>query len=265
MGVTIFDRQKFIEQVLQEHLNNKQTYQNITDTIQDHIKDVSDLFEEFYDTHKEALGKPILTFFDRSKGAHGDNIACFRATAKVHKTPIKLRPTVAKVGTAVESVSKWLDWVLQQVMKKELPWCPKDSESFRDSLMQVEIPATARLVTFDAISMYSNIDLDHARSIMKGWLESYDPPPDENPFPPTETILDALDLVMHHNIIKFGDSYFKQLIGTAMGTSCAVTFANLYFGKHEKDSILPIFYENLKRIKLYIHRWRLPYLGWTMR
>eukprot|EP00804_Cyclotella_cryptica_P022645 CCRYP_009481-RA/>CCRYP_009481-RA protein AED:0.37 eAED:0.37 QI:0/-1/0/1/-1/0/1/0/229 len=36
-----------------------------------------------------------------------------------------------------------------------------------------------------------------------------------------------------------------------MGTSCAVTFANLYFGKHEKDSILPIFHENLNRIKFY--------------
>ncbi len=152
--------------------------------------------------------------------------------AKVHKTPIKLRPVVAKVGTAIESVSKWLDWVLQRVMKRELPWCPKDSASFRDMVMQVEIPPTARLVTFDAVAMYSNIDLDHARSIMKSWIESYDPPPGKNPLPPVETILDALDLVMRHNIMQFGDSYFKQLVGTAMGTSSAVTFANLYFGKH---------------------------------
>eukprot|EP00804_Cyclotella_cryptica_P005183 CCRYP_014250-RB/>CCRYP_014250-RB protein AED:0.28 eAED:0.14 QI:0/-1/0/1/-1/0/1/0/330 len=99
--------------------------------------------------------------------------------------------------------------------------------------------------------MYSNIDLDHARSVMKGWIESYVPPDRESPLPPTDTILDALDLVMRHNIMQFGDSYFKQLVGTAMGTSSAVTFANLYFGKHEKDTILPTFLENLKRISFY--------------
>eukprot|EP00804_Cyclotella_cryptica_P007177 CCRYP_009719-RA/>CCRYP_009719-RA protein AED:0.41 eAED:0.43 QI:0/0/0/1/0/0/2/0/276 len=251
MGVTIYDRQKFTKQVLEEHLNNKQVYQNITDTIKEHIEELSDCFQDFCDKHEEALGKSVLTFFDRSQLAHGDNIARFWATAKVHKTPIKLRPIVAKVGTTVESVSKWLDWILQRVMKKELPWCPQDSSTFRDRVMQVELPPTARLVTFDAVSMYSNIDLDHARSVMKGWIESYVPQAGESPLPPMETILDALDLVMRHNIMQFGDSYFKQLVGTAMGTSSAVTFANLYFGKHEKDTILPTFLENLKRISFY--------------
>ena len=36
-----------------------------------------------------------------------------------------------------------------------------------------------------------------------------------------------------------------------MGTSCAVIFANLYFGYHEKHAILPRFQENLKRIPFY--------------
>jgi hypothetical protein len=51
--------------------------------------------------------------------------------------------------------------------------------------------------------------------------------------------------------MQFGDSFFKQLIGTAMGTSCAVFFANLYFGQHEKDTILPNFKDLLKRIPFY--------------
>ena len=56
---------------------------------------------------------------------------------------------------------------------------------------------------------------------------------------------------MRNNIIQFEDSYFKQLIGTAMGTSCAVWFANLYFSSHEKNAILPEFIERLKRISFY--------------
>ncbi|KAL7478179.1 hypothetical protein ACHAW6_003955 [Cyclotella cf. meneghiniana] len=36
--------------------------------------------------------------------------------------------------------------------------------------------------------------------------------------------------------MKFGDTFFLQKIGTAMGTSCAVIFANLYYAWHEKPS-----------------------------
>ncbi len=53
---------------------------------------------------------------------------------------------------------------------------------------------------------------------------------------------------MHHNIMQFGDSYFLQLVGTAMGTSVAVVFANLYFGWHEKMLLLPKYHDTLKRI-----------------
>ncbi|KAL3789320.1 hypothetical protein ACHAWO_007576 [Cyclotella atomus] len=115
-------------------------------------------------------------------------------------------PVVAKCGTAIESVSKWLDCELQK-LKSEIPWCIKDSESFRN----------------------------HAMPVMKHWFESYSGPD----LAPVDTLLQALSLVMRWNIFKFGDSYFQQLIGTAMGTSAAVFFANLYFAYHEKHRILP--------------------------
>ncbi|KAL7501818.1 LOW QUALITY PROTEIN: hypothetical protein ACHAXN_000127, partial [Cyclotella atomus] len=120
-------------------------------------------------------------------------------------------------------------------LKSEIPWCIKDSESFRSEVIKLDLPPNARLVTFDAKSMYSNIDLDHAIPVMKHWFESYSGPD----LAPIDTLLQALSLVMRWNIFKFGDSYFQQLIGTAMGTSAAVFFANLYFAYHEKHHILP--------------------------
>ncbi len=101
------------------------------------------------------------------------------------------------------------------------------------------------MVTFDAIFMYSNIDLNHARTVMKHWQESY---VHENITDtlPHDTILEALDLVMCHNIMKFGDSYFLQLVGTRMGTSVAVVFANLSFEWHEKTLLLPKYCDTLK-------------------
>ena len=109
MGVTLWDRDKYIKQVIEEHLNNKQVYQNITDEIQSTIHDISQLFNHFLDRFGNSLPKIVRTFIHRSKQIHGDRVALFQATAKVHKNPVLLRPIVAKCGTAMEAISKWLN------------------------------------------------------------------------------------------------------------------------------------------------------------
>ena len=48
--------------------------------------------------------------------------------------------------------------------------------------------------------------------------------------------------------MQFGDSFFLQLVGTTMGTSVAVIFANLYFGWRERSVILPKYCDSLKRV-----------------
>jgi hypothetical protein len=78
---------------------------------------------------------------------------------------VKLRPVVAKIGTAIETVSKWLDVQLQELMQ-HLPWCVKDSESFRRAVIKLIIPPGERLVTFDTQAMYSNISIPHAIEII---------------------------------------------------------------------------------------------------
>ncbi len=158
---------------------------------------------------------------------------------------MNLRPVVAKVGTSIESVSKWLDHELQKLMT-HLPWCIKDSYSFRDEVINLQIPPNAKLVTFDAQAMYSNICIDHALSVMKHWLEGTYTRPITRPL--IQAILQGLKLVMRHNIMKLGESYFLQLIRTAMGTSVAGAYANLYFGWHEKETLLPKYHDRLKRI-----------------
>eukprot|EP00804_Cyclotella_cryptica_P026558 CCRYP_015389-RA/>CCRYP_015389-RA protein AED:0.19 eAED:0.19 QI:0/0/0/1/0/0/3/0/194 len=178
MGVIIMQRDAYIKQCIHEHLGNKQVYKNITDN-----------------------------YHEKCKTSTQNILARFGATAKVHKTPVKLRPSVAKIGTSIESVSKWLDHQLQKLMT-HLPWCIKDSDSFRHELEQMYTGPVIR--------------------------------------PLVQAILKGLELVMRHNIMKFGNSYFLQLTRTAMGTSVAVVFANLYFGWHEKETLLPKYCDILK-------------------
>ena len=126
-------------------------------------------------------------------------------------------------------------------------WCVKDSKSFRDELIQLEIPPNTKLFTVDAVSMYANIDLDHGLAIIQLWLETAEH--ESSHLIPTKAILDTLELVLRNNIMKFGDTHFLQLIGTAMGTPVAVMFTNLYFRLHGGGKLIPKYMENLKRLQ----------------
>ena len=125
MGITIFNWETYINQVLQEHSGNRLVYLNITNEHQKRGQDLSKCFKQFCNKHTDTLDKSTLTWSSRSQEVLGDNIACFWATAKVHKTPIKLWSIVAKVGAAIKSLSKWLDVIMLQKEMKQLPWSIK--------------------------------------------------------------------------------------------------------------------------------------------
>ena len=162
MGTVLIERDKIIHQVIKEHLGNKNTYRQLNcHETNAQIRKLSYHFDAFTSEFKTELGGETTTFLHRSKRQFGHNISKFRATIKVHKNPPKTRPVVATCGTYLGSLSKWLDQQLQALMTF-LPWCTKDSQTLRDELIPLEIPNLARLFSFDAVSMYSNIDLDHA-------------------------------------------------------------------------------------------------------
>jgi hypothetical protein len=111
-----------------------------------------------------------------------------------------------------------------------------------------ELPPNAKLFTFDAVSMYTNINTPHGVDTFSKWLTDFKDkiPPD---FPKT-LFLKVLEKVMSENVFQFDDLFFRQEDGTAMGTSSAVLYATLYFGYHERTSIIPKF----KAMLLYLRR-----------
>ena len=54
-----------------------------------------------------------------------------------------------------------------------------------------------------------------------------------------------MKLIMENNVFGFGNLYFLQLIGTAMGTSCACIWATIYYGVHENNCIIPKYGKHL--------------------
>ena len=85
--------------------------------------------------------------------------------------------------------------------------------------------------------MYTNIDPSHAVEVMRALVPDY---ADEIPVCfPQEMFLRVLTIVLKRNIFQCGDTYWRQIVGTAMGTSTACKLATLYFGYHERTTIIP--------------------------
>ena len=57
---------------------------------------------------------------------------------------------------------------------------------------------------------------------------------------------------MKNNIFEWGDLYFLQLLGTAMGTSAACMWATIYFAVHETETLLPTYGRHLLIFKRFI-------------
>lgn len=149
-------------------------------------------------------------------------------------------------GSTLYGLGKWLNRQLQPFIKR-LPTYLPSSYSLKEDLdkLRGHNLSNMSLFTGDIIAMYPSINLADAFSLIDTFLHSQDDCSDNR----RRAIMDALHLIMHCNCFRFGNTYWLQKDGTAMGLPPAPDFATLYYGIYEltllDDSQLSLCY--LKR------------------
>ncbi|KAL7472102.1 hypothetical protein ACHAXS_012435 [Conticribra weissflogii] len=168
----------------------------------------------------------------------------------MHKNPWKTRPVVSTCGTYLHALSRWIDYHLQK-LTPHIPTYIKDSDHLNMYLRTIsDIPPHARLLAADAVSMYTNIETTHALKTIGDFLQDLQ---DQLPSDfPVAAIIDGLSLIMKNNVFEFGDLYFKQKQGTAMGTPVACIYATIYYGYYEKNFLLPKYGDDIMVMKRFI-------------
>lgn len=251
LGPALIDRKTYIDRALADHLLNKKNYKQLNQAEAFEIQEATfrDILKLTVENRKYFdKDSDIYKYFDRTLCRSRDkdgrvvipahlHLPHFYLRPKVHKTPWATRPVVSQSGSVPESLSKWLDYELQRVVHL----CPcylRDGWELLEKLKNLgPLPANTMLITADAVSMYSNIYTEHGLEVMKLWFERHAKslPNDFH----VEAILQGLKLIMTRNVFQFGDTYWIQLQGTAMGTSVACMYATIYFSFHEETKILP--------------------------
>ena len=257
LGPAVIERQAYIRLVYRDHLSQQDTYKYLTrNEAQNFIHRIAFLIRKFIKQHRTSLGKSNCTFLTRSlnrqhteKDYHqtfDDNtFAQFYALAKIHKNPLKTRPVVSYCGCILHPLGLWLDSQLQIVASHQQSFF-RSSHSLKHTLDRIpDLPSNACLFTADAISMYTNINTDHALFSIKQYLRN-------NTFVfrdlPIPAIMDALNIIMRNTIFQFGDTWWVQKSGTAMGAPPAPPYTTIYYGIHEHELL------NKYRNELFIYK-----------
>ena len=238
LGPVIMER-PFYKQKALDHLQDNKTYKRLSKRSAERRMHAAEYqFKLLIQANKKVLTEDEWTYFQR----------CFTETRrtpqgywmpKVHKNPTEYRPIISGVNSRMGDLSKWVDYQLQQVVRL----CPcylKDSNALLRKLRKLgKLPPNTVAVTADAVAMYTNIDTKHSLQVLQRWFELH-----AHQLPhrfPVQMILKAINLIMCNNVFQFDDTYWLQLIGTAMGTSCACMIATIYFSYHEETRILPVY------------------------
>ncbi|CAJ0968644.1 unnamed protein product [Ranitomeya imitator] len=154
-------------------------------------------------------------------------------TPKVHKNLNNPpgRPIVAGIDSLTENISRFIDFYLQQCVET-LPSFVKDTTDVLKRLSQVQLEHDMFLVVCDVEALYTSICHDHGIAASRFFLNMTNLGSDL-----IEFILDLLHFSLTHNFFVFKDRYFLQLQGTAMGATCAPSYANLFLGLWEREVV----------------------------
>ena len=80
--------------------------------------------------------------------------------------------------------------------------------------------------------MYTNIPIEEGIKAFEDALNN-----EKNRKIPTAFVIKLLRLVLENNIFEFNQEFWLQMLGTAMGTRVAPTYANLFMAKLKKHSL----------------------------
>ena len=247
LGPVGVDTEQYIRWALDEHLSDATTYVKISEA--DAIKASNDLFTEIYQWTRTAgmsLSQDARTYIRYwIQKNRFDPFGYFYLTIKIHKNPVSTRPVCSDCASLVHPLGKWLDYALQPVVADQ-PFYFKDSFSLKQELDKIVLPPNASIITFDAVSMYTNIDINDSIERISTFLANIW---DKRA---CKTIKSAMEIVMKNNRMRFGDLIYHQIRGVAMGMSPAPTIANLYVAIYELEFIIPLLEKYLMFYKRFI-------------
>ena len=247
-GIAILDTQDYIKEMYDQHLQSvhkdevgveHKFYEPAT------ASDVARHCGEIRRVLDEGVQLEYISKNDRKVMEPPEKPGRLYGMPKLHKE-IKeghslppLRPIVSGSGSSTEKISEFVDQCVKEQVR-EIESFIEDTPDFLRTLQEENSkgpqPKQAFPVTFDICGLYNNINARGEDGGLQAFARALERRQDKRI--PTYYIMMLLSLVLDGNFFEFCDRIFKQLIGTAMGTRAACSYACIFVAWLETTKLL---------------------------
>ena len=156
----------------------------------------------------------------------------FYALPKTHKKTLKIRPIISGVGGIFER----LGWFLNHILQPLLQHIPAHIQSTNELIQRFNTVDKNALqdklpVSFDVVSLYTNIDITEAIDTALQYLIKFNI---NTKGLSMDELNRLLHLVLNNNIFHYEERIFKQIRGLAMGSRMSGTLAIIAMYRFEQ-------------------------------
>ena len=188
------------------------------------------LQKRFLELFKSKLISKEIYDFIRSVGSQRPMMY---GLPKIHKSGILLRPIISMCHSAQYSLAKWLVEVLNPVLEFCSVCCVKDSFTFSSIIRRLPVWMESKfLVSFDIVSLFTNIPFDETISICADFLYR-GPSIASLPFP-EDVFIELMGIATKSVSFISNETMFRQIEGVSMRSPLGPILANIFVGFHER-------------------------------
>lgn len=239
-AITILDTENYIKEANRQ-LSDIRYYQRLSyNPTLEHANTVNSAIEVFKTNHK--IPEKIA---DGLKIKH-PKTPTLKLPPKVHKVGHPGRPLVSSIDSPTSKISEYVDFHLQPYTETIKSYI-KDTNHFLTELNKVPTSTSkdSYLVTLDVNSLYTNIPNEEGINTIKNLLQ--------RKHNKLKSVITAfLWLILTLNNFIFNSANYLQRAGVAMGTKCAVIYANLFMSYFEDTYIYKLLMNKCPFYKRFI-------------
>ena len=172
--------------------------------------------------------------YDRLRSS-GGLTPLFYGLPKIHKPGVPLRPIVSFITSPSYQLSRHLSYILSPLIGKS-DSSVKNSVEFSDFIRSKHLGQDEVLVSFDVVSLFTNVPISLAIEVARRRLET-----DEElclrTQLGTQELITLLEFCLKATYLAFRGRVFRQKFGTAMGSPVSVSVANLVMEDIEERAL----------------------------
>ena len=189
--------------------------------------------ETYIQNYLRTKVKPFVdSFVYKEMYPTGSQAGKLYGMSKVHKAGYPMRPVISMLNTAEYKLAKWLDTFI----KPNIPnsYSVASTDEFLENLKKSVFEPDDKVVSFDVVSLYTNIPLAETIDIVVDTL--YGGGSKRVP-PVSRVVFKRLLEIATGGMFMYKDTLHKQVDGVAMGSPLGPSLANFFLGHIEQTKL----------------------------